>query len=57
MKQGVQVIDHHREETLVMEGLCLEVEAEEEIFGALHVVSGDMGHGIVLTIDQQPNDM
>ena len=57
MKQGFRVIDHHREETLVVEGLCLEVEGNEDIFGALHVVSGHMGHGIVLTIDQQPNKM
>ena len=57
MKQEVQVADHHREETLVEEGLYLEVEAEEEIFGALHMVSGDMGHGTVLIISQQPREM
>ena len=57
MKQEVQVADHCREETLVEEGLYPEVEAEEEIFGALHVVNGDMGHGTVVIVSQEPREM
>ena len=57
MKQGVRVIDHRREKNLVAKGLCPEVEAKEEIFGALNVVSGDMGHGTVLIISQRPSEM
>ena len=53
MKQKAQVANHHREETLVEEVFYPEVVAEEEIFDALHVVSGEMGHGIVLTIYQK----
>ena len=53
MKQGVQVVDHHREETLIEEDLHPEEEAEEEIFGDIHVVNGDMDHGTVLIIKQQ----
>ena len=53
MKQEAQVENYHREETLVEEGLYLEVEVEEEKFSAIHVVNGDMGHGIFLIINQQ----
>ena len=57
MKQEDRVADHHREETLVEEGLYPEIEAEEEIFGVLHVMSGDVGHGIILIISQQLREM
>ena len=55
MRQGVQAVNHHKEEILAAEGSFPEVEAEEEMFGTLHVVNGDMCNGIVLTIDQQPS--
>ena len=57
MKHEDRVANHHRKETLVEEGLYLEVKAEEDIFGVLHVVSGDMGHGTVLIIIQQLREM
>ena len=57
MKQEAQVADHHREETLVEEGLYPEVETEEEKFGVIHWVNGDMGHGFVLIINQQLREM
>ena len=57
MKQEAQVADHHREETLVKEGLYPEVEAEEEKLCAIHVVNGDMGHGTFLIINQQLREM
>lgn len=53
MRQWVREIEHHKEEILVVEGLCPEAEAEEEMSGALHVVNGDMYNGIVLIRDQQ----
>jgi len=37
VKQEVQVVDHHREETLVEEDLHPEEEAEEEKFGVIDV--------------------
>lgn len=49
----MRAIEHHKEEILAVEGLCPEAEAEEEMFGALHVVNGDMYNGIVLIRDQQ----
>ena len=55
MRQGVQAVNHHKEEILAAEGSCPEAEAEEEMSGALHVVNGDMYNGIVLIRDQQIN--
>ena len=49
----MRAIEHHKEEILAVEVLCPEAEAEEEMFGALHVVNGDMYNGIVLIRDQQ----
>lgn len=57
MKQEVQVVDHHREETLVKEYLHPEEEVEEEKFDVIHVENGDMDHGTVLIIKQQISRM
>jgi len=42
VKQEVEVVDHHREETLVEEYLHPEEETEEEKFSVTH---GEWGHG------------
>lgn len=51
MKEVAQVVDHHGEENLIEEDLCPKEEADEEIFGVIHVENGDMCHGTVLIIN------
>jgi len=57
VKQEVQVVDHHREETLLEEDLHPEEEAEQEKFDVIHVENGGMDHGTILIIKQQIKGM
>ena len=51
VKQEVQVVDHHKDETLMEGDLHPEEEAEEEKFNVIHVENGDICHGIFLIIN------
>ena len=53
----MRAIDHHKEDLLVVEGLCPEAEAEEEMYDAMHVGNGDICNGIALIRSRQTHVM